>query len=66
MPETKRRRSELAEFVAAIVIAAVVMTGAYLIADQWPFPIALVVVLGVAGGLTALATYGMDRPEARR
>lgn len=65
MPETKRR-NERAEFVAAIVIAAVVMTGAYLIADQWPFPIALVVVLGVAGGLTALATYGMDRPEARR
>lgn len=65
MPETKRRH-ELAEFVVAIVIAAVVMTGAYLIADQWPFPIALVVVLGVAGGLTVLATYGMDRPEARR
>ncbi|MFF3547113.1 hypothetical protein ACFYXD_35410 [Streptomyces platensis] len=66
MPETKRRRAKRAEFTVAIAIAVVVMTGAYLIADQWPFPIALVVVLGVAGGLTALATYGMDRPEARR
>lgn len=65
MPGNKRR-NELAEFIAAIVIAAVVMAGAYLIADQWPFPIALVVVLLAAAGLTALATYSMDRPEARR
>jgi len=66
MPETKRRRHELAEFVVAIVIAAVVMTGVYLIADQWPFPIALVVVLVAAGGLAVLATYSMDRPEDHR
>ncbi|MEW9521865.1 hypothetical protein [Streptomyces tubercidicus] len=66
MPETKRRRHEPAEFAAAIAIAAVVMTGAYLIADQWPFPIALVVVLVAAACLTALATYSMDRPEDHR
>lgn len=65
MPGNKRRH-ELAEFVAAIVIAALVMTGAYLVAGQLPFPFALLVVLVVAGGLTALATYSMDRPEARR
>lgn len=64
MPETKR--NELAEFAAAIVIAAVVMTGAYLVADQLPFPVALVAVLVAAAGLTALATYGMHRPGARR
>uniref|UniRef100_UPI0030E065BF hypothetical protein n=1 Tax=Streptomyces tubercidicus TaxID=47759 RepID=UPI0030E065BF len=61
MPETKRRH-ERAEFVVAIVIAAIVMTGAYLIADQLPFPLALV----AAAGLTALATFAMDHPEARR
>lgn len=66
MPETKRRRNELAEFVAAMVIAAVVMTGAYLFADWLPFPVSFVVVLVIAGGLTVVATYFMDRPEARR
>lgn len=65
MPETKRRH-ELAEFVAAIVIAAVVMTAAYLVAEPLPFPVALIVVLVIAGGLAAVATYTMDRPEDRR
>ncbi|MGY5127344.1 hypothetical protein [Streptomyces nigrescens] len=65
MPETKRRH-ERAEFVVAIGIAAVVMTVAYLVAEPLPYPLALLVVLGAAAGLTALATYFMDHPEASR
>ncbi|PBC72313.1 MULTISPECIES: hypothetical protein [unclassified Streptomyces] len=65
MPETTRRH-ERAELVVAVVIAAIVMTGAYLIGDQLPFPIAFVVVLAAAAGLTLLATYSMDRPEDHR
>lgn len=57
MPETKQRPSERAELVIAIVIAAAVMTGAYLVADQLLFPLAVVLVLLAAFGLTALATY---------
>ncbi|MFH9426023.1 hypothetical protein [Streptomyces sp. NPDC017529] len=56
MPETKRGPSERAEFVIAVVVAAVIMTGAYLVADPLPFPIAVVLVLLAALGLTALAT----------
>ncbi|MEU8682924.1 hypothetical protein [Streptomyces sp. NPDC048611] len=67
MPETKpSARSEVAEFVAAIVIAAVVMTGAYLIAGQLPFPLGVVLVGGTAFGLTALVSAGISRKEARR
>lgn len=65
MPETKRR-NKLAEFAVAIAIAVVVMTGAYLIADQMPFPLAFVVVFIATAGLAALATYSMDRPEGHR
>ncbi|MFE1767255.1 hypothetical protein ACFW81_23930 [Streptomyces angustmyceticus] len=67
MPETKPSPGvELAEFAAAIVIAAVVMTGAYLIADHLPFPLAVVLVGGTAFGLTALVSAGISRKEARR
>jgi hypothetical protein len=65
MPEAKRRRHELAEFVVAILIAAVVMTVAYLVASPLPYPLALAVVLVAAAGLTLLATYLMDHPGAR-
>jgi type IV secretory pathway VirB2 component (pilin) len=66
MPETTRRRTERAEFAAAIAIAAVVMTGAYLIANQLPFLLGVVIVGGVAFGLTALVSAGISRKEARR
>ncbi|MFI1161423.1 hypothetical protein [Streptomyces sioyaensis] len=65
MPETKRRH-ERAELAAAIVIAAIVMTGAYLLADQLPFLLGVALVGGTAFGLTALVSARISRKEARR
>ncbi|MFJ8677290.1 hypothetical protein [Streptomyces sp. NPDC093589] len=67
MPETKpSARSELVEFVAAVVIAAVVAVLGYLIADRMPFTVGLVLVLLVAFAITAIVSAGISRREARR
>jgi hypothetical protein len=67
MPETKRSgRTELVEFIAAIVIAAVSLTAVYLVADRLPFLLGVALVGGLAFGLTALVSVGIVRQEARR
>ncbi|MFK8851315.1 hypothetical protein [Streptomyces sp. Ac-502] len=55
MPETKQHPSDRAQLVIAVVVAAAVMTGAYLVADRLPFPVAAVVLLVAAVGLTVFA-----------
>lgn len=57
---------ELAEFVAAIAIAAAAGIAGYLLTDQLPFLLAVVLVGGTAFGLTALVSAGISRKEARR
>ena len=67
MPETKpSARMELAEFVAAIAIAAVAGIAGYLLTDHLPFLLAAALVGGSAFGLTALVSAGISRKEARR
>ncbi|MFF9787124.1 hypothetical protein [Streptomyces nigrescens] len=67
MPETKPGPGvELAEFAAAIVIAATAGIVGYLLNDRLPFLLTVALVGGTAFGLTALVSAGISRKEARR
>ena len=67
MPEPKPSPGvELAEFAAAIVIAAVVATGGYLLIDKLPFLVTLALVVIVAFAAAAVVSAGITRWEARR